>query len=132
MSIKIGASAELTRTANEPPPEMGSSSRDVGVLPISALAGLMEAACVMAVEFGLGDDETTIGAGLSVQQLTPTPVGSRIVVAAEVVSLSRNKVHYKVSAKNGSGTVAVGEHTRFLVNKTAFTDQLTNKAMMPL
>lgn len=131
MSIKIGASAELTRTADESPSEMGGS-RGVGVLSVSTLAGLMETACVMAVEFSLGDDETTIGAGLSVQQLTPTPVGSHIVVAAEVVSLSRNKIHYKVSAKDGFGTVAVGEHTRFLVNKTAFASQLTNKAMMPL
>jgi fluoroacetyl-CoA thioesterase len=131
MSIKIGTSAELTRTANEPPSEMGGS-HGVGVLSISALAGLMEAACVMAVEHSLGDDETTIGAGFNVHQLTPTPVGSRIVVVAEVVSLSRNKIHYKISAKDGFGTVAVGEHTRSLVNKTAFVNQLTNKAMMPL
>lgn len=131
MPISIGASAELSRAAAELPVETGYGC-SAGVLSVSTLIGLMETACIMAAEQGHGDDETTLAVGFNVQQLTPALLDSQIIVVAEIVSLGRNRIRYKVFAKDASGTVAVGEHTRALVKKAALANQLMNRMMIAL
>ncbi len=95
-------------------------SGDVPVLGTPALAALAERAAVEAVRPALVPGTTTVGAGIQIDHLAPTPVGARITVETVIETLEGRRITFSFRATDDSGLVARGRHRRVVVDRDTF------------
>ena len=107
--------------------EYGNPGVEVYATP--ALSGLLEAACVHTVA-GRFDEQThiTVGSRMEMDHLKPTPEGFTVTAEAELMEVKGPKLVFQVTAHDGVEPVARGVHTRYLVDKEKFFDNVRKKA----
>lgn len=105
---------------------MGSGSLEVLATP--AVAALMEnAAAALADEFLQNPELTTVGTFISVEHLSPTPIGADISATAVLTSQNGRTFEFEVTAEDAKGIIARGKHTRVSVNGEKFQKKADGK-----
>lgn len=97
--------------------EMGSG--DVPVLATPRVIAWMEAAAVAALH-DLPNHLTSVGIHIAVDHNAPTLEGVTVRALAEVRALDGNRVEFDVRAFAVDKIVAVGTHTRMIVDRDRF------------
>ena len=82
-----------------------------------AMVSLMERAAVDALHRHLAEGQTSVGYGVNIRHLAPTPIGQRVRCAAEVLEVRGNKVLFKVEAYDEQKRIGEGTHRRAIVDR---------------
>ena len=96
----------------------------VEVLSTPSLVLFMEIASHKAVEKYLPEGYTTVGGGICMKHLKPTPVGDRVKVISTLIYSEGKKLDFKVVAYDSSGKIGEGEHRRYVVNTKNFESKI--------
>lgn len=130
-TIKEKVRPGLTGTAEAVVSETNTAvAMGSGVVPVyatPAMAALMEAAAVNALEGALPEDQTSVGVYLDVQHLAATPVGVAVRAEARLTAVEGRRLTFRVSAFDASEQIGVGTHQRAIVTTERFLDRTQAK-----
>lgn len=117
---------KMTVTKEHLASNVGSGSLDVLATP--AVAALMEGAAAQLAQNVLGDDAyTTVGTAISIEHTAPTPLGAEVEAEAVLVKAEGRLYFFELSARDKSGEIARGTHTRVSVNAAKFQQKADGK-----
>lgn len=92
---------------------MGSGS--LPVLATPALVAMMEHGAVNALEGKLEEGITTVGTSISVEHLSPSPLGAHIRVQAIVTAADARSYDFSIEAFDEGGLIGRATHRRVTV-----------------
>ena len=105
---------------------VGSGSLDVFATP--AVAALMEGAAAELAQSKLESDElTTVGTSISIEHFSPTPLGAEVEAEATLTKTEGRLFYFDVVARDASGEIARGTHTRVSVHAEKFQKRADTK-----
>jgi len=96
----------------------------VEVLSTPSLVLLMEIASHKAIEKYLPEGYTTVGGGICMKHLKPTPVGDKVRVLSKLTRRDGKKLDFEVVAYDSSGKIGEGEHRRYIVKVEYFESKI--------
>lgn len=98
---------------------MGSGS--LMVLATPAVVAMMENAAAQLAQNELDNDElTTVGTNISINHISPTPLGASVTATAVLTSSDGRTFEFEVFARDEAGEIAVGTHKRVSVKAEKF------------
>ena len=105
---------------------MGSGS--LRVLATPAVVALMENAAACLAQEVLGNDAlTTVGTMISIEHVSPTPVGAEVTATATLLEQDGRTFRFEVRASDKKGEIARGTHTRVSVKAEKFQQKADGK-----
>jgi fluoroacetyl-CoA thioesterase len=125
--IKIGLTGELAEVVTD---ELTANALGSGLVPAlatPAMIALMENASVTAIREYLEAGETSVGIEVNVKHIAATPVGMRVRVRAEVVSVNKRRVTFRVEAWDDKERIGEGTHVRAIVDEARFKERIAQK-----
>ncbi len=120
MELKVGIKgrAEASVVHENTAAAVGSGALEVFATP--SMIALMEKAALEAVAPYLEQGQTTVGIKLDVSHLAATPLGKSVSAEAELISIDKRILSFKVSACSGEELIGEGLHTRCIVDAERF------------
>ena len=120
--IIIGTKCQIQQKVTE---EVTAAAVGSGLLPVFGtpfMAAMMECAAMTCLQEFLEEGQGSVGTHLDIQHTAPTPVGMKVFVEAEIVSVSENgkMVDFQVKAWDEKGPIGQGTHTRAIINSERF------------
>ncbi len=116
---KIAVTADTTAIA------YGSGTVDVYATP--AMIALMEQTAMESVAGMLPETHVTVGTEVSVKHFKATLPGKSVICNTRLIQAEGMKLVFEVTASDESGLIGKGTHTRYIVDKQMFIDNLRNK-----
>ena len=105
---------------------MGSGS--LRVLATPAVVALMENAAASLAQEVLGNDAlTTVGTMISIEHVSPTPIGAEVTATATLLEQDGRTFRFEVTASDKKGEIARGTHTRVSVKAEKFQQKADGK-----
>lgn len=101
-----------------------------GALPVFGtpfLLALMEEAAFQAVAPYLGEEQSTVGIGVELRHLAPTPVGLTVTARARLLEVEGRRLVFQVEAEDGFEKVGEARHERFIVDVPRFLERAARK-----
>lgn len=95
-------------------------SGGVNVLATPMMITWMEECARLLADKHLGEGKTTVGTRVDIQHKAPAPVGARVTVEAELVSVEGRRLVFKVRAYSGSVVIGEGIHERYIIDLDRF------------
>lgn len=123
--MKIGQTYTSQLLVEERHLAINVGSGDLPVLATPVMVMLMENAAMKSVADTIADDETTVGAQVSVSHLRPTPLADTVNATATLVEIDGRKLTFRVIAEDSKGLVGEGTHVRYIVNCERFVSKIT-------
>ena len=120
----IGKSASVSMTVDETNTAAAVKS---GVLPVFAtpsMTALMEQVSCECLSDCLESGQTSVGTAISVEHTAASPRGAKITATAEITEVTGRKIGFAVTARDNTGEIGHGTHSRFIVE----TDRFMKKA----
>jgi fluoroacetyl-CoA thioesterase len=71
--------------------------------------------------------ETSVGIEVNVKHIAATPVGMRVRARAEVVSVNKRRVTFRVEAWDDKERIGEGMHVRAIVDEARFKERIAQK-----
>ena len=120
--ILIGTKCRLEMTVTE---DVTAAAVGSGLLPVFGtpfLIGLMENAAATSLQSFLEDGQGSVGTQINVKHTAPTPIGMKVWVEAEIISVSENGklIDFSLKAWDEKGPIGEGTHTRAIINNERF------------
>ena len=123
--MKIGQTYTSQLLVEERHLAINVGSGDLPVLATPVMVMLMENAAMKSVADTIADDETTVGAQVSVSHLRPTLLADTVNATATLVEIDGRKLTFRVIAEDSKGLVGEGTHVRYIVNRERFVSKIT-------
>lgn len=99
------------------------------VLATGYLVGLLEWACVMAINPHLdGPAEQSVGILINVTHSAATPPGLEVTTHVELLEVDGKRLVFSVTAHDGIDTISEGQHERFVIDRSRFDAKLRAKS----
>jgi fluoroacetyl-CoA thioesterase len=136
MGVAAGQRASVSAVVAEADTAMLAGSGDVPVLATPRLLALAEAAAVAAIAPHLAPGMTSVGTSASLEHRRASPVGTKLVVEAELTEVDGRRLVFSFIAReggrrpgvpdDGAGDSVAGAGTveRVLVNREAFMSRV--------
>src|SRR5262245_28203099 len=121
----LAGTAELTVAPEHTAARIGSGQ--IAVLATPVMINLIEAAALAAMEHLLPSGHQTLGIHLDVSHTAATPVGLRVIAAAEVTAVDGRTVTFRVEARDERELIGSGTHRRVVVNVARFDQRVQRK-----
>jgi predicted thioesterase len=118
--LRSGLSGEASVTVDGSNTAAALGSGSVQVFATPAMAALVEAAAVKALDGVLNDDQTTVGVSLDLQHLAATPIGLTVRAEAKLVQVEGRRLTFRVTAFDDVEQIGIGSHQRMLVDTSRF------------
>lgn len=128
LRLKEGLEYELQKNITSDMTALNWGSGEVNVLATPVLIGLMENAALNAVDPELPDGYVTVGFGVNIRHLAPSPVGMRVRVHARLEEIEGNKLTFRVWAFDEKEKIGEGTHIRYIVGVKELQQKASNKA----
>ena len=127
-AVKIGASKERTITVNSSQ-TTSFLWKGENILSTPSMIAEMEETCrLLLKEQVIPDSEwDSVGTVVKIEHLAVTPVGAEVFFKAEVVSVDRRRVVFKVEAQDKLEKIGKGMHERFIINVPRFRVKFNEK-----
>lgn len=100
----------------------------IEVFATPMMVALMEEAAVAAVEHLLPEGMNSLGVQLDVSHMAATPLGMKVTATAELLSVDRRKLEFRIWAEDEKELIGEGRHTRIAVSARSFEDRMADKA----
>lgn len=127
MEITVGMKGEVSTLVEREDTAKEVGSGDLLVYATPCMVALMEGAACEAIADALGENQTTVGTGLSIEHSSATPVGLEVRAEAEVTAVAGKVITFSVTAYDEVGEIGKGTHTRVIVNSQKFLEKAYNK-----
>ncbi len=98
------------------------------VLSTPHLIGFLEMTSRNLIKQYVGPGEDSVGVVVNVKHLAATPIGMRVRLESEIVSVNDRRVVCRVAAWDEQEKVGEGTHERFVVNVERFAERVRAKA----
>jgi len=121
----LTGAAELAVAPEHTAPRVGSGQ--IAVLATPVMINLIEAAALAAVEHLLPVGYQSLGIRLDVRHFAATPVGLRVMAAAEVTAIEGRTITFRVEARDEREVIGDGTHERVVVNVARFDQRVQRK-----
>ena len=120
--IYIGTKCQLEQVVTDQLTAAAVGSGLLNVFGTPYMIGMMENAAQTALQTFLEEGQGSVGTHLDVSHTAPTPVGMKVFVEAEIISVSENgkMIDFKLKAWDEKGPIGVGTHTRSSINNERF------------
>lgn len=92
-------------------------SVDLPVLATPHLIFMLEDTCVFAVAPFLGTNELTVGTAVYIDHVAAAEVGNRVSVVAELVSIRKRRLVFRVEGRCGRTIIGRGIHERAVITR---------------
>lgn len=119
-----GLSITIEEIVTEEKSALSIGSGTLEVYSTPSMIAFMEKASFMCVQQYLNEDETTVGGLVNIKHLKPTAVGEKVICKSVIAEIKGKKITFKVEIHEEKVLIGVGQHTRFVINKTAFMKRL--------
>jgi fluoroacetyl-CoA thioesterase len=123
MPLTLGMAASVTRLVEESDTAIAHHSGDVPVIATPRVVALAEEATVEATAGALRPGQTTVGCGVQLTHLAPSPIGAKVTADVVLESVEGRRLVFRVSVTDGRGLVAAGYVTRVVVERDRFLDR---------
>ena len=90
--------------------------------------GLIEWACMEALQPHLEPGEQSVGVDIRVSHSAPTPPGLTVTVHVVVEAVEGRKLTFRVSAHDGVEAIGEGTHQRMVIQSARFLQRVAQKA----
>ena len=127
MEITVGMKAEVSTLVEREDTAKEVGSGDLLVYATPCMVALMEGAACEAIAEALGENQTTVGIGLSIEHTSATPVGLEVRAEAEVTAVEGKVITFVVTAFDEVGEIGKGTHKRVIVNSQKFLEKAYSK-----
>jgi len=98
------------------------------VLATGFLVGLIEWTCIQAANPHLEwPEEQTVGIGVNVTHVAPTPPGMVVTVRVKLEEVNGKKLTFSVVAEDERGTISDGTHERFVIDAARFNEKVEQR-----
>ena len=121
----IEGDKETVVTTEKTATAYGSGTVEVFATP--AMIALMEQTAMESVAKLLPDGFTTVGTEVLVKHLKATLPGKTVNCYSKLILSIENKLVFEVVAKDETAVIGKGTHTRYIVNKQDFINNLNDK-----
>ncbi|MBR5254862.1 MAG: thioesterase family protein [Bacteroidales bacterium] len=101
---------------------VGSGSVEVFATP--AMIALMEKTANNSLRQYLPEDCVTVGVEINTKHLKASAIGKEIVCKSELIKVDGRKLFFNISAYEGEDMIGQATHTRVIVNKEKFLNNL--------
>jgi fluoroacetyl-CoA thioesterase len=91
------------------------------------MVGLMEWACIEALQPHLDDGEGSLGVGINVNHVAATPPGMTVTVTVTCQSVDKRRICWRVRAEDDHDLIGEGTHERAVVVWDRFNAKLAEK-----
>lgn len=109
-------------------PESGEFSVMPDVLATGYMVGLIEWACIEAVNPHLDwPREQTVGIGINVTHTAATPPGLTVTLTVRLEKMEGKKLTFSVTGKDGVDPITSGTHERFVIDAEKFNKRVATK-----
>lgn len=125
--IKPGLMGESTQVVTEGLTAGAFGSGLVPALATPAMIALMENASVNAIREYLQVGQTSVGVEVNIKHLAATPVGMHVRARAEVRSVDKRRVTFRVEAWDDKERIGEGTHVRAIVDEARFNERIAEK-----
>lgn len=122
LSIGLEYNFQIQSTDKDSAISMGSGSVNVFATP--SMIANMEKAALLCVENLLPDSQTTVGTRLEINHFKATAIGQEISFKAILISIEGKKLEFEVTASDEQAEIGSGKHTRYIIDKEKFMNQL--------
>ena len=132
-TLKAGVRYRLTfkvpqsKTVPNLYPEAAELQAMPAVFATGFMIGLMEWACVKALEPHLDAGEGSVGIHVDVSHLAATPPGLVVTVDAECTEVQGRRASFHVRAHDGVDLIGEGRHERVIVTWDRFNAKVAEK-----
>ena len=127
-AVKIGASKERTITvsSNQTTSFLWEGEN---VLSTPSMIAEMEETCrLLLKEQVISEPEwDSVGTVIKMEHLAATPVGAKVFLKAEVVSVDGRRITFKTEARDKLEKIGEGMHERFIINVPRFRVKFNEK-----
>ncbi|GGL17132.1 thioesterase [Sphaerisporangium melleum] len=120
MTLVPGLRAEILIMVERSDTAIKVGSGDVPVLGTPRLLAVAEAATVRVVHDRLAPGQTSVGTKVTLEHRAASPVGTHVLVAAELVEVDGRRLVFQVTASERERTVAVATIERVVVDRERF------------
>ncbi len=121
----IEGKKQIVVTAGKTATAFGSGTVEVFATP--AMIALMEQTAMESVEKFLSEGFVTVGTEVSVKHFKATLPGKMVSCNSKLIQSEGNKLVFEVSATDEAGMIGKGTHTRYIVDKQIFIDNIKDK-----
>ena len=122
--LKIGLEHSITYKVEEKDSALKVGSGLVDVFATPSLIALCEKTCSEMVKDYLQVGQVTVGSDVQIKHSAPSKIGATVKAKAQLIGIDGRKLYYRVVVIDGTNIVAIGSHTRFIVDKQRFMDKL--------
>ncbi len=98
------------------------------VFATAYLVGLLEWACIEAIQPHLEPGEQSVGTGVWVTHSAATPPGLTVRVEVELLEVEGRRLRFSVRAHDGVDAIGEGSHERFVIDRERFVRKVQEKA----
>ena len=98
------------------------------VLATGYMVGILEWACVEAIQDHLDPGDLTLGTHVDLSHEAPTVPGSTITVDVRVVEVEGRSLVFEVEARDEHAVISRGAHRRGVVDRGRFDDRIARQA----
>jgi predicted thioesterase len=106
---------------------LGSGSLQVYATP--AMVAFVEQTCRKLVEPHLPAGMTTVGVGLAVRHIAPTPLGGDVSIQAEIVLIEKNVISFTTELWDELEKIGEATHERAVIEIDRFTERVQKKSI---
>ena len=100
------------------------------VFATAYMVGLLEWACIEAMQPHLEPGEQSVGTGIWVTHSAATPPGFTVTVDITVQKVEGRRLTFSVRAHDGIDAICEGTHERFVIHRERFVAKVEEKAAM--
>lgn len=100
-------------------------SGTLGVFSTPSMIGLMEQTAMESVASLLPETDSTVGTEVNVRHLKATLMGKKVKCTSKLISVEGKKLVFEVSASDEGGLVGKGTHTRYIIDKQSFINNIS-------
>lgn len=108
--------------ANNVATVVGSGSVEVFATP--AMIALMEKTANNSLRNYLPEDCVSVGVEINTKHIKASAIGKEIVCKSELIKVDGKKLFFNISAYEGGDMIGQASHTRVVVNKEKFLNNL--------
>lgn len=125
--IQTGIKGQETMIVTAADTALAVGSGTLEVLATPKVAALMEQTAWKSIDSELEEGTSTVGTLLSLQHLSPTPVGGSVRCESELTAVNGRELTFQLSAYDNAGLIATAEHKRFLIYKERFLKKASER-----
>lgn len=121
----MAAEASRLVSLDESAAHLGSGT--VGVYATPAMVAFIERTCQQLVQPLLPEGQSTVGTGIQIRHLAPTPIGSTVRVRVEIASVEGREIVFRAEAWDEFERIGQAEHRRAVIDVDRFMKRVGAK-----